>query len=71
MKWTIQTKQDGAGECIAQQYEDSPIANARLVSAAPELLEAVKYLRNYAHLADLSGFSADHLDTIIAKAEGR
>ena len=34
-----------------------------------ELLEAVKYLRNYAHLADLSDITAEHLDKIIAKAE--
>ncbi len=46
------------------------LRNDRLFAAAPELLEAVKYLRNYAHLADLSDITSDHLDKLIAKAEG-
>jgi hypothetical protein len=36
-----------------------------------ELLEALKYIRNYARLADLSDWTANKLDKLIAKAEGR
>ena len=53
---------------IAQAQTET---NARLISAAPELLEVVKYLRNYARLADLSEDTVQRIDAAIAKAEGR
>lgn len=40
--WTIQTKPEGVGYCIAMQYGDSPKENAILLSAAPDLLAAAK-----------------------------
>lgn len=46
--WTIQTQTPtgAAGECIAQKYGESPIENARLMAAAPELLEALEEILN-------------------------
>lgn len=46
-------------------------ANAVLMAAAPDLLELVKYVRNYAQLADLGNNTVTRLDAAIAKAEGR
>jgi len=60
---TVQCSWCGGTLLRATKVSDS------LIAAAPELLEAVKYLRNYAHLADLSDITAEHLDKIIAKAE--
>jgi hypothetical protein len=62
---TVQCSWCGGTLLRASQVSDS------LIAAAPELLESVKYLRNYAHLADLSDITAEHLDKIIAKAEQR
>lgn len=36
--WTIQSREEGAGECIAQKYGDSPLDNARIIGVAPGLL---------------------------------
>lgn len=67
------------GETLAQTYfvygdkardTSQAEANARLIAAAPELLELCKYLRNYARLADLGNDTIARLDATIAKAEG-
>ncbi len=47
------------------------LANARLIAAAPDILRALKYVRNYAHVADLSEETMQSMDAAIAKAEGR
>lgn len=48
-------------------------ANARLVSAAPELLAALHDLRDVIlkHLRPLPEAAIEHADRVIAKAEGR
>jgi|HubBroStandDraft_6_1064221.scaffolds.fasta_scaffold981965_3 hypothetical protein len=43
--WTIQTKKDGAGRCIAQDYGiETNMNNAMLIAAAPELYAALEAL---------------------------
>ncbi len=47
-------------------------ANANLIAAAPELLEALKTLRDV--FEDIVGFTSEfgaRIDSVIAKAEGR
>lgn len=43
-------------------------ANARLIAAAPELLQALKYARRFLRGID---HDVDYVDGVIAKAEGR
>ena len=45
-------------------------ANARLIAAAPELLELIEYVRNHAYLVDLSEETIRNIDTVIAKIKG-
>ena len=56
---------------LAIKYLDETVDNARLISAAPELLELCKYVRNYARLADLGDDTISRMDSAISKAEGK
>lgn len=47
--------------------KDEREANARLVAAAPELLEALKYVRRFLRETD---HDVEYVDAAIAKAEG-
>lgn len=42
------------------------VADRDLIAVAPELLEAIRYLRRFVRDVD-----TDYVDSIIAKAEGR
>lgn len=44
------------------------IANANLIAAAPELLEALKYARRFLNKAD---HDIDYIDAVVAKALGQ
>lgn len=61
------------GEVVAHatplSLRDQRDANARLISAAPELLEAAKLARQY--IQSGSGVVIEMLNDVIAKAEGR
>ena len=63
---------NSTGECIAEIYGwgDLRDANANLIAAAPDLLEALKKVAD--HFRE-SGFekTLNLIDPIIAKAEGR
>ena len=74
--WGHVDVEGGSGGLIATTWNDDDLANARLIAAAPELLEAAKAA--LAKLTDIEryGEHADNplpvqLRTVIAKAEGR
>ena len=54
---------------IASERWEEAMANARLIAAAPELLEALKELRDF--YTDNFGLPAAKANAAIAKAEGR
>ena len=71
--WTIQNKEGGAGECVAQSYGDSGKANAHLIAAAPQLYEAVMLFLNCRHSVNMGDPIAEAISKgliAIAKAEG-
>ncbi len=62
-------------ENVLQRYNrngDASNANARLVAAAPELLEALKYVQSVARNEGLRAFglNTDLIDTALIKATG-
>ncbi|MGT3569130.1 hypothetical protein ACVQH5_29455 [Klebsiella pneumoniae] len=70
--WTVNDVSiESEGGLIALAYKrgkGSMKANARLIAAAPELLDALKYARRFLRGPD---HDVDYVDGIIAKAEGR
>lgn len=64
--WHIAEVQGSAGDLDDSEEESE--ANARLIAAAPDLLEMLKYLRNYARLIDISDETIGNVDAVIAKA---
>lgn len=56
-------------ECIALVQSKNQNGNARLIAAAPELLQAVKDALLLARLHDLEGAAIDNYRHVIAKAE--
>ena len=68
---------DSNGRCIADaphpngMSEEEGFANARLIAAAPELLEALEYLAGFEKNADWDGYKAVTMaKSAIAKARG-
>ena len=71
----------GGGDDLANIYSaddatvditrDAAIANARLIAAAPDLLAALKLVRNWGRVEDLAQSEVASIDAAIAKAEGR
>lgn len=51
--------------------EDETFSNARLIAAAPELLEALKLLATLVTGLGWNGEAIDQANAAIAKAEGR
>ncbi len=59
--------------CAAHEYKGPEVANARLIAAAPELLEALQQIREMTEGAT-GGMHGDIFEiavTALAKAEGR
>lgn len=78
-EWTVWERESGIYICETWTIGDHPCAeeeaNARLIAAAPELLEAAKKMREYLELVGCGSYQGDMamLDIIraaIAKAEG-
>jgi hypothetical protein len=73
-EWGICTVAGGAGETLKHDSQDASAANARLIAAAPELLDALKALVGLARMgaAPLSDYKAALrvADEAIAKATG-
>jgi hypothetical protein len=64
-RFTVQVQRDR--ECSEEEAE----ANARLIAAAPELLEALKVARQFVHDGSFQiGWNIDRIDAAIAKATG-
>jgi hypothetical protein len=63
-------------ETTSNEWQSIQEANARLIAAAPEMLELLKavsaalYINDYGDWALNSNFHADGIDQIIAKATG-
>ena len=54
----------------ADQSEPVKVANARLIAAAPELLEALRHIRKIVSPHLIGAEECDKLDAAIAKAKG-
>lgn len=58
----------GIAGVFGKSHEQDAEANAALIAAAPELLEACKMILPY--LQSNNGYGADQIEAAIAKAEG-
>ena len=58
-------------ECWRRSDEQTELANARLIAAAPDLLDALDYMLNVCHAIDAQGDEAhEKARAAIAKATG-
>lgn len=59
------------GVIVSAETEGDEIANARLIAAAPDLLEALRAVRRNCSTLGMDKAVWDEVDAAIAKAEGR
>lgn len=76
-KWTIQDKDGGGGNCIAQQYGPASMETAHLIAAAPDLYEVLARAQEELRLLRLKDTGVVYdtmlrvdMDRALAKARG-